>query len=247
MSTIDMSKVAGFKAVDSEGNEMGIVSMNDIVDAVKSSINQQGLVAARQISTLAATSTLADTSTLAATDSYEDQLPQKTDVTWVRGLDADGNPILISKQSLSSVLEGLLGSPLKGTTKYTFVGGMYNDRGYYVEICTIGKKADTAYESIELFIHNNFYDSQHGGFAHLYIGISNSIVPKLASLVSYPVSNYFEIYTYFDGELLHIYAKTNGGNGVGRFSLFIGRTINNQRVTFIGSQMTELPSEATKL
>lgn len=102
MSTIDMSKVAGFKAVDSEGNEMGIVSMNDIVDAVKSSINQQGLVAARQISTLAATST-ADTSTLAATDSYEDQLPQKTDVTWVRGLDADGNPILISKQSLSSV------------------------------------------------------------------------------------------------------------------------------------------------
>lgn len=108
MSTIDMSKVAGFKAVDSEGNEMGIVSMNDIVDAVKSSINQQGLVAARQISTLAATSTLADTSTLAATDSYEDQLPQKTDVTWVRGLDADGNPILISKQSLSSVLEGLL-------------------------------------------------------------------------------------------------------------------------------------------
>ena len=119
MSTIDMSKVAGFKAVDSEGNEMGIVSMNDIVDAVKSSINQQGLVAARQISTLAATSTLADTSTLAATDSYEDQLPQKTDVTWVRGLDADGNPILISKQSLSSVLEELIGEGTRSKSGLT--------------------------------------------------------------------------------------------------------------------------------
>lgn len=136
---------------------------------------------------------------------------------------------------------------MQGITKYRYGGQQYDTQGHCVEICTISKKTSNNYESIELFIHNNFYDSQHGGFAHLYIGISSSLVPKLVSLVSYPGSENFMIYTYFDGELLHIYVKVSGGNGVGDFSLYIGRTLGKQQITFIGSQMEEIPSGATKL
>ena len=42
-------------------------------------------------------------------DQFENQLPQKSDAKWVRALDASGNPILISKEVLASVVGGLLG------------------------------------------------------------------------------------------------------------------------------------------
>ena len=42
-------------------------------------------------------------------DQFENQLPQKSDAKWVRALDASGNPILISKEDLASVVGGLLG------------------------------------------------------------------------------------------------------------------------------------------
>lgn len=103
MSTIDINSVAGFKAVDAEGNELGIMSMADITAAVKESIMQDAAMA-RSVATLS------EASTLAATDTYEDQLPQQTDLKWARGLDANGNPILISKESLASVVGGLLSS-----------------------------------------------------------------------------------------------------------------------------------------
>ena len=101
MSAIDMNSVAGFKAVDAEGNELGIMSMADITAAVKESIMQDAAMA-RSVATLS------EASTLAASDTYEDELDIKTDLTWARGLDANGNPILISKQSLASVVGGLL-------------------------------------------------------------------------------------------------------------------------------------------
>ena len=41
-------------------------------------------------------------------DQFENQLPQKNDAKWVRALDASGNPILISKEDLASVVGGLL-------------------------------------------------------------------------------------------------------------------------------------------
>lgn len=101
MSAIDMNSVAGFKAVDAEGNELGIMSMADITAAVKESIMQDAAMA-RSVATLS------EASTLAASDTYEDKLDIKTDLTWARGLDANGNPILISRQSLASVVGGLL-------------------------------------------------------------------------------------------------------------------------------------------
>lgn len=42
-------------------------------------------------------------------DQFENQLPQKSDVKWVRALDASGNPILISKEDLASVVGGHFG------------------------------------------------------------------------------------------------------------------------------------------
>ena len=41
-------------------------------------------------------------------DQFENQLTQKSDAKWVRALDASGNPILISKEDLASVVGGLI-------------------------------------------------------------------------------------------------------------------------------------------
>lgn len=142
---------------------------------------------------------------------------------------------------------GLLNSPLQGKSQYSVLGGQYEMLGYFVELCTIKKQNDTDYNSIELFIHNSFYGSQHGGLAHLYIGVSSFLVPKLVSKVSYPITDSFLIYTYFDGELLHLYAKVSGGNGVGLFNLFVGRKMGEPQLTFIGLQMKEIPSDAIQL
>ena len=101
MTTEELKNAAGFKAVDAEGNELGVVSLSDIVSAVKQELQPSGVARA-------SVAALSEVSAQAATDTYEDQLPQKTDVTWIRGLDESGNPILISKQSLVSVAEGLL-------------------------------------------------------------------------------------------------------------------------------------------
>ena len=45
-------------------------------------------------------------------DQFENQLPQKSDAKWVRALDASGNPILISKEDLASVVGELIGISL---------------------------------------------------------------------------------------------------------------------------------------
>lgn len=103
MTAEELKNVAGFKAVDAEGNELGVVSLSDIVSAVKQELQPSGVARA-------SVAALSEVSAQAATDTYEDQLPQKTDVTWIRGLDESGNPILISKQSLVSVAEGLIGT-----------------------------------------------------------------------------------------------------------------------------------------
>ena len=122
MTAEELKNVAGFKAVDAEGNELGVVSLSDIVSAVKQELQPSGVARA-------SVSALSEVSTQAATDTYEDQLPQKTDVTWIRGLDASGNPILISKQSLVSVAEGLL--PEVTNTKKGVVPSRYYELNYY--------------------------------------------------------------------------------------------------------------------
>lgn len=101
MSTIDLTKVAGFKAVDAEGNDMGIVSLSEMTNKVKESIIQEAVA-------MQSVSTLAETSTLAATDTYEDRLPTSDTFSHVRTLDANGNPRRTSSQAFATVVGRLI-------------------------------------------------------------------------------------------------------------------------------------------
>ena len=101
MSTIDLTKVAGFKAVDAECNDMGIVSLSEMTNMVKESIIQEAVA-------MQSVSTLAETSTLAATDTYEDRLQTSDTFSHVRTLDANGNPRRTSSQAFATVEGGLL-------------------------------------------------------------------------------------------------------------------------------------------
>lgn len=47
---------------------------------------------------------------MAEQSTFENELPKKSTVEYVRGLDANGNPILINKSDLASVVGGLLKS-----------------------------------------------------------------------------------------------------------------------------------------
>lgn len=122
MSTVDLTKVAGFKAVDAEGNDMGVVSLSEMTNMVKESIIQEAVA-------MQSVSTLAEASTLAATDTYEDQLPTSDTFSYVRTLDSSGNPKRTSSNAFASVVGGLLeydkGLPYRG--KQTFSD--FNDAG----------------------------------------------------------------------------------------------------------------------
>lgn len=108
MGTIDMSQVAGIKAVDAEGNELGVVSMNELTESISEQVLQT-IAMRNQATTLEQPALMSAASTLAAgNDEYENELPEQTDLKWARALDASGNPILISKESLASVVGGLL-------------------------------------------------------------------------------------------------------------------------------------------
>ena len=104
------SPVIGFQAVDAEGNVLGFVSKAELVNEAKQALYADlAILEANRPTTLPANDMLADTSTLAATDVYEDQLAIKSDAPYIRGLDASGNPIRISKADLASVVGGLIG------------------------------------------------------------------------------------------------------------------------------------------
>lgn len=101
MSKVDLTKVAGFKAVDAEGNDMGVVTLSEITNMVKESIIQEAVA-------MQSVSTLAETSTLAATDTYEDKLDISDTFSYVRTLDASGNPKRTSQDALATVVGELL-------------------------------------------------------------------------------------------------------------------------------------------
>lgn len=104
------SPVIGFQAVDAEGNVLGFVSKAELVNEAKQALYADlAILEANRPTTLPANDMLAVTSTLAATDVYEDQLAIKSDAPYIRGLDATGNPIRISKADLASVVGGLIG------------------------------------------------------------------------------------------------------------------------------------------
>lgn len=107
METIDMSQVAGFKAVDAEGNELGVVSMSELTASISEQVLQT-IAMRNQANTLEQPALM---STLATgNDAYENELQQVSDANWVRALLADGTPVLWNKSDLASVVGGLIGT-----------------------------------------------------------------------------------------------------------------------------------------
>ena len=103
-----MSHVAGFKAVDAEGNELGVVSMSELTASISEQVLQT-IAMRNQANTLEQPALM---STLATgNDAYENELQQVSDANWVRALLADGTPVLWNKSDLASVVGGLLSYP----------------------------------------------------------------------------------------------------------------------------------------
>ena len=100
MSTIDLTQVSGLRAVDAEGNDLGPVSLQDLTDSITIQVLQT-ISMRQQAATLEEPALLSASAQSAGSDTYENQLPEQTDLKWARALDASGNPILISKESLA--------------------------------------------------------------------------------------------------------------------------------------------------
>lgn len=109
MSTIDLTQVSGIRAVDAEGKDLGPVSLQDLTDSITTQVLQT-LSMRQQAATLEEPALLSASAQSAGSDTYENQLPQQSDLKWARALDASGNPILISKEDLAGVVGGLLGT-----------------------------------------------------------------------------------------------------------------------------------------
>lgn len=105
METVDLTKVAGFKALDSDGNELGIVSMEQLTDSIAMRIadglSERTVLPANNVPmAVAATST--------GSDKIETAFSETTDPAYVRVIDKNGNSAKQGISSLSSVVGGLL-------------------------------------------------------------------------------------------------------------------------------------------
>lgn len=114
MSTIDMTKVAGLQAVDTEGKVIGTLSVDDLTELVAANLVQS---TKNEVVQSRSASLMSEASTLAATDEYENQLPQDANPAFVRTLDSSGNPKQTAIASLASVVGGLIGFNSKTSTK----------------------------------------------------------------------------------------------------------------------------------
>lgn len=107
METVDLTKVAGFKALDSDGNELGIVSMEQLTDSIAMRIadglSERTVLPANNVPmAVAATST--------GSDKMETAFSETTDPAYVRVIDKNGNSAKQGISSLASVVGGLIGA-----------------------------------------------------------------------------------------------------------------------------------------
>lgn len=108
METIDINKVAGLQALDSEGNVLGVVSMEQLTDMVAGKLATE---LSSQRTTLPAMQTVTPmAASVAATgvDKTESQLGDVTDPGYVRVIDKTGNSGKQGIEQFASVVGGLL-------------------------------------------------------------------------------------------------------------------------------------------
>lgn len=122
----------------------------------------------------------------------------------------------------------------------------YDQSGHYVEILTIKKESTPDSLNLAVFqIQNIFYGSGHSAIINVYFSISDAVN---AQIISKAVQGgIFDLYSYDDGTLLHIYAHVTGGNTPGRITIYqklsdIG--MNDELINITLTQSTTIPEEA---
>ena len=107
METVDLTKVAGFQAVDSEGNVLGTVSMEQLTDSIAMRI-ADGLSERTVLPANNVPMAVAVTST--GSDKMETAFSETTDPAYVRVIDKNGNSAKQGISSLATVVGGLIGA-----------------------------------------------------------------------------------------------------------------------------------------
>ena len=170
------SPVIGFQAVDAEGNVLGFVSKAELVNEAKQALYADlAILEANRPTTLPANDMLAYTSTLAATDVYEDQLAIKSDAPYIRGLDATGNPIRISKADLASVVGGLIGVVELGVKDGLVPKGSGN-KVITIDNTIVRIKTHSIYTCVTLAV--SMYDGGEVGLLLLSISLNDNRYSK---------------------------------------------------------------------
>ena len=124
---------------------------------------------------------------------------------------------------------------------------LYDESGNYVEILTIQKEQnETSFNSAIFQIQNTFYGAYHSAVVDRYFTISKAVKSIIISKAVQ--GGIFDLYSYDDGTLVHIYAKISGGNGPGRITIYqklsdIG--MNNKLINITLSQLTTIPEGAS--
>ena len=115
METIDINKVAGLQALDSEGNVLGVVSMEQLTDMVAgklaTELAAQNTAPAMRTMSLQASPAAASVSATGV-DKPEQQLLDVSDPKYVRVIGPDGNSGKQGISQFASVVGGLI-KPLK--------------------------------------------------------------------------------------------------------------------------------------
>ena len=123
---------------------------------------------------------------------------------------------------------------------------LYDEKGYYVELLTIQKEQnESSFNSAIYQIQNTFYGAYHSAVVDLYFTISKAVKSIIISKAVQ--GGIFDLYSYDDGTLVHIYAKISGGNGPGRITIYqklsdIG--MNNKLINITLNQLTTISEEA---
>ena len=125
--------------------------------------------------------------------------------------------------------------------------GFYDQKGNYVEIITIKKDKDPNILNIAVFqIQNIFYGSGHSAIINVYFSISSAVK---AQIISKTVQGgIFDLYSYDDGTLLHIYAHITGGNSPGRITIYKKLSdinMNEVSINITLTQLTTIPEGAS--
>ena len=127
METVDLTKAAGFQAVDSEGNVLGTVSMDQLTDSIASKLATELSTQNSEtpvMRTMSAATTMAAT-TSTGSDKMENAFTETTDPAYVRVIDKSGNSAKQGIASLASVVGGLLN--IYGEKNWSINNGSFDD------------------------------------------------------------------------------------------------------------------------